>query len=160
MYNRTRIQLVILCCAGMSFSGCGPSQPSLADYNNTNIRKTRAAYGIYVMAHDFEAPDDENTFKEFLTTSKVAEVKMQRMGVSKNKILDIFVSERDGKPFKIRYGIDGIGDNPIVFETDGVNGKRFVAFADPRELEADDYEKCWAGEAIQEAAAPTLNRPD
>lgn len=127
-------------------SGCGDSgPPSLADYNNTNIRKLRGAYGMFLIAHDLRGPKSEEEFKEYLTTNPSAIAKMERTGVPQEKIPDIFISERDGQPFKVRYGLNGLEDHPIVFESVGVDGKRFVAFTTPREVENDEYEQLLAG---------------
>lgn len=124
-------------------SGCGETKHSIADQMNDNIKKVRGAYGIYLIAHNMQGPKNEEEFKEYLTTNRNAIVKLERMGVTEDEILDIFVSERDGQAFKIRYGWVGLGDHPMVFESEGVDGKRMVAYLPPRELDAVEYEKAW-----------------
>lgn len=136
----------VYCCflvPAILLAGCGESQPSLADYNNNNMKKLRGAYGLFLVSHNLRGPKDEEELKEFLTTSPDAIRKMERQGVPKDKILDIFVNERDGQPFKVKYGLNGLGDYPIVFEETGVDGKRFVAYTTPKELNNDEYEKAW-----------------
>lgn len=124
--------------------GCGGHEPpTLAEVNNTNIKKVRGAYGMYMILHGLSGPEDEQTFKEFLKTDAGAGVKLGRMGISQDKVDEMFISERDGEPFKIRYGLVGRGDYPIVFESKGVEGNRFVAFLTPREVNANEYETLW-----------------
>ena len=141
--------ILLICCAGLSVllaTGCGlNSGPSLADFNDNNIKKLRGAYGMYLVAHNLQGPKSEQDFKEFLTTSPSAIARMAKMGVSEDKILDIFISERDGQPFKVRYGLQGLADYPIIFEAEGVDNKRFVAFSTPRELGPEEYEAAWSG---------------
>lgn len=107
--------------------------------------RARAGYGMYMAAHGMKGPENEEQLKEYLTTSPGAAAKFDRMGIPTDNILDIFVSERDGQPFKIRYGVNGMGDFPIVFEAEGVDGMRMVAYSPPRELDAAAYEKAWGG---------------
>ena len=141
--------VLFACCGILAVvltTGCSSnSEPSLADHNDTNIKKLCGAYGMFLVSHNLRGPKDEVELKEFLTTSPGAIHKLEMMGVSKDGIADIFISDRDGQPFKVRYGLEGLEDHPIVFEAEGVDGKRLVAFSTPRELDADEYEKAWAG---------------
>lgn len=66
---------------------------------------------------------------------------MEREGVQKDRILDVFVSKRDGQPFKVKYGLNGLCDYPIVFEAEGVEGKRFVANTVTKELANEEYDE-------------------
>ncbi|MEM9412038.1 MAG: hypothetical protein AAGA30_13050, partial [Planctomycetota bacterium] len=60
---RLKRQRILWCCVAVVLSqGCGRSQPSLADYNNTNIQKLRAVYGAFIVAHDLEGPKDKAEF--------------------------------------------------------------------------------------------------
>lgn len=127
----------------VGIAGCGQSQPTLADINNSNIKRLRAAYGLYLIQHNLRGPESEEKLKEYLTTNAGAIAKMERQGVPKEQMLDIFINERDGKPFKVRYGLVGMGDHPIVFEEEGVDGKRLVAYSPPRELNKEEYEAAW-----------------
>lgn len=129
--------------------GCGGGNPvpSLADVNNTNMKKLRGAYGLYQLKHGLVGPKNEEEFKNYLKVDAGAKVKLGRMGVTPETVDDIFISERDGQPFKVRYGLKGLSDHAIVFEAEGVDGKRFVSFIEPRELDALEYERLWNGEA-------------
>lgn len=139
-----RTRLLILGLSLAFLIGCsGSKPPTLGEVNNTNIKKVRGAYGMFLILHGLNGPKDEETFKEFLKTDKGAGVKLGRMGISQDQVDEMFISERDGEPFKIRYGLVGRGDYPIVFESKGVDGKRFVAFLTPREVDAQEYEVLW-----------------
>ncbi len=126
--------------------GCAEDTPNarIAEYNSTNIQKLRNAYGLFMMAHESRGPDSKEELLDYLTSDRAAAVRLGRMGVALDEINDIFVCERDGKPFKIRYGVSGLeSDQAIIFESEGVEGKRMVAFLIPRELDDEEYEKYW-----------------
>ena len=137
----------------LTLVGCSPSAPSVsvADYNKTNILRLRNAYDMYMMEHGNRGPADEEAFKKFLTTDKAAGVRLGRMGVDVSKIDDIFVSERDGQPFKVRYGLQGLADHAIVFEAEGLEGKRMVALAEPREMDQAEYDDHFSGKIKPES---------
>ncbi|MEM9413804.1 MAG: hypothetical protein AAGA30_22030, partial [Planctomycetota bacterium] len=105
----------------------------------------RAVYGAFIVAHDLEGPKDKAEFLEYLTKDIGAKVKLGRMGVDQKDAATLFISERDGKPFNIRYGLKGLADHPIIFESEGVNGKRMVAFGTPREVDSEEYDELWSG---------------
>ena len=126
--------------------GCGSSVPSLKDLNDTNMRKLHSAYKIYMQRNELKGPADKDELVEFLTTNRTAKALLSRMGVEVDAIEDIFVSDRDGQPFKIRWGVEGIADHAIVFEAEGVGGKRMVAFTRTRELDDQEYEGYWSCE--------------
>lgn len=126
------------------FAGCSyQSGPTLADVNNTNIKKLRGAYGLFLIQHNLRGPESEEELKAYLRSDESALIKLARMGMTVDQIDSIFISERDGQPFKVRYGLRGMGDHAAVFEVEGVNGKRQVALA--KTIEADDaeYERLW-----------------
>jgi len=75
-------------------------------------------------------PKDEETFREFV--AGVSKKLLERIDVDPTQIDELFISERDGEPLKIRYGIKcGPFDDPqpVVFEQTGDDeGKRIVAW--------------------------------
>ena len=156
MNSRLGFLLCISVLLTILLPGCKKSGTDFAAIHNTNIKKARAAYNLYMVRHTMNGPKDEDELKKFLKTDADAKVKLERMGVSQDEVDAIFISERDGKPFKVRYGLKGIADHPIVFESVGVDGKRFVAFAVPRELDEAEYDQYWAQETETkpEVAAP------
>ena len=53
------------------------------------------------------------------------------MGIFQDEVAEILVSQRDGGPFRIRYGLSGLADRAMIFETTGVDGQRLLAFTSP-----------------------------
>ena len=129
-------------------AGCEKtSEPELSQFNTTNLERLHAGYCMFWMANGYRGPKDEQELKDFLTTDAGAKVRLERIGVSQDQVLGLFVNERDGQPFKVRYGVNGPGDKPVIFEAEGVNGMRFVAYDEPIELAQDEYERCWSGQS-------------
>lgn len=130
--------------------GCGAGDSkSVAAYNKTNIQKLRNAYSIYATTKG-KPPADEESLKEFLKTDEGTRIRLGRMGISVEEVDEIFVSERDQLAFKIRWKISGPKDHAIIFEAEGVDGMRMVAFYEPRELDEDEYNRHWNGEVQPE----------
>lgn len=147
MKSYSKWQILVLplfAAATLLLTGCTKTG-SVAHFNDTNIKRVRNCYSMYQSANGYKGPKDEAEFKEFLKTTKVAEVRLQRMGIDQNTIEDIFISERDGEPFKIRYGINGNKNNAIVFESVGVDGKRLVGLSPVLELDKSEYDSYWSG---------------
>ncbi len=124
--------------------GCGETPPGVK-YNSTNVRRVRTAYNIYARLNNLKGPTSEEEFKEFMKSDLTAKIRLERIGVKVEDFDEIFISERDGKPFKVRYGLKGTQDHAVVFEEEGVDGKRFIAFWDPVEVDPDEYDKHWSG---------------
>ena len=129
--------------------GCGEQLPGVK-FNQTNIRRLRTAYNIYARLNNLEGPKSEEEFKEFLKSDLTAKVRLERIGVDIASVDDIFISERDGKPFRIRYGLKGSKDQGVIFEEEGIDGKRFVALWDPVEVDAETYDQYWSGKKVAE----------
>ena len=142
--------LLSLLAVGMAFMlGCGRNPPGAA-YNKTNVRRLRTAYNIYTRLNDMKGPASEQDFKEFLKTDLTAKIRLERIGITLDEIDEIFNSERDGQPFRVRYGLNGTANHAVVFEAEGVGGKRYVAFWDPIEVESDEYDEYWSGKKLAE----------
>lgn len=75
------------------------------------------------------------------------------MGIDPNNKTSIWVSERDHKPFKVRYRVDSPfgGIAAVVFEQDGIGGKRQVGFNNSKVEEADEarYKDLWEGRGVE-----------
>ena len=132
--------------------GCGSPDPAdlLAEANDTNIQRLANLYQAYQSRHNWRGPQDEEEFKTFLKGWNPE--KLARIGVDPKAIDDVFISARDGQPFKIRYGVPGhvLGsDAPVVFEATGVDGRRMVGFLNmtSREVDAEEYDRLWSGAA-------------
>ncbi|MEM9941651.1 MAG: hypothetical protein AAF939_08675, partial [Planctomycetota bacterium] len=89
----------------------------------------------------YKGPVDKTEFMEFLN-GDFGEGFMKYLKLDPANVEDLLISERDGKPFKFRWGVRGgrYSDEPIVFEELGVDGKRMVGFSGFRFVEASDSE--------------------
>ena len=129
----------LIACFVLGNSGCGDNLPTLADLNDSNIRRVHSVYKMYMNNNAMRGPKDKETLISYVKNDNTARVLVGRMEINPDEIESIFVSERDGQEFKIRWGLIGIADHAIVFESEGVEGKRLVAFSKPRELDAEEY---------------------
>lgn len=134
-------------------AGCTKSSPesTLASLNESNVQRLTNLYFAYQKSHDFNGPKDEQDFRQFV--QGISADKLQRIGVDPTSIDGVFVSERDAQPFKIRYRVKGsiMGtQEPVVFESQGVDGKRMVGFLNmtQREVDAAEYDQLWGSKAV------------
>lgn len=100
----------------------------------SRLRVLSAAYLDYAAARG-QGPENQGELRKHLANSLAAQITLQRLGVDDSPSL--FVSERDGAPFVVRYGVpiqvmQGTRAAPIALEATGRQGTRFVAFADGR----------------------------
>lgn len=129
--------------------------------NKSNIQRVANLYSAYQNIVSGAGPADEKAFKEFV--SQYAKDKLKMMGIDPNNTESIFISERDGQPFKIRYKVAGSRGAvaPVAFEQTGKDGKKQVAFTGGSESKVEDcddakYNDLWAGKYTSApAAAPT-----
>jgi hypothetical protein len=142
--------LLVVC----TLVGCGGSvNPSeaVAAANSNNIQRVTNLYLAYQTENDWVGPLDETKFKEFIRG--LSPPTLTRIGVDPGKVDEVFISERDGQLFKIRYKVVGnmMGSTePVVFESVGVSGNRMVGFLsmEQREVGNDEYEALLAGKAL------------
>lgn len=137
--------------AGIVFIGsCTSDDPAsrVAAMNDSNIRRLANLYVAHQTRHGGSGPKDEQAFKEFIRKG-IARHRLEMMLVDPEKLEDLFRSERDGKPFVIRYGVSGglTTTEPVVFEQEGRDGKRKVAFTNGPVEEVDNarYEQLLKG---------------
>lgn len=131
--------------------GCSNSSDpgdAVAQANATNLRRLASLYFAYQSENNWRGPADEAQFKKFI--QGVDPAKLNRVGIDPAKIDEIFINERDGQPFKIRYGVLGNvrgSTEPVVFEATGEGGNRMVGFLDmqQREVDAAEYDRLLAG---------------
>jgi hypothetical protein len=143
--------------------GCGrglDSDAALARVNSTNIQRLANLYLTFQMKNDWRGPADETEFKQFISSYNPK--KLNRIGIDPAALDELFLNERDGEPFKIRYGVAGSAmgsSQPVVFESVGVGGKRLVGFLNmqQRAVEAAEYNELWAGK--DPSAEPEPGRP-
>jgi hypothetical protein len=141
--------MVCLLAMGLSL-GCGGADPAdlLAAANDSNVQRLANLYEAFQSRHNWRGPKDEEEFKSFLKGWNPK--KLSNIGVDPNAVDDVFISSRDGKSFKVRYGVPGhiMGSNAaVVFETIGVDGRRMVGFLNmtKREVDNAEYDRLWSG---------------
>lgn len=136
-------------------TGCSNSsdpESALASVNETNLQRLANLYFTFQSKHEWRGPRDETEFKAFLRSYNPA--KLKRIGIDPGGIDALFICERDGEPFKIRYGVAGSvmgSSEPVVFESTGDGGKCLVGFLNmqQREVDAAEYDSLWSAAAPQ-----------
>ena len=142
----------LLAVSLLFLSGCvggANNEGTLAELNSKNIQRLVNMYYAFQSSHEWRGPDDEEEFKEFI--KNYPKRKLERIGIDASQVDDLFINERDGEPFKVKYQVEGnmMGcSEAVVFEQTGVNGKKMIGFLDmvQEEFDDSDYEKIWAGE--------------
>jgi hypothetical protein len=134
------------------------AESALASANGTNLQRLSNLYMGFQSENNWRGPADEAEFKKFLHSYNPAN--LQRIGIDPSKIDELFISERDGQPFKIRYGVPGnvMGSSePVVFEATGDGSTRLVGFLNmtQREVDAAEYDALWGAKP---AAKPIASR--
>lgn len=147
-----RLLVAYFLLAALALSGCNSSNPesTLASLNESNVQRLSNLYFGYQKKFEFNGPKDEQDFRLFV--QGISPEKLQRIGIDPASIDSIFISERDGQPFNIRYRVKGslAGSNePVIFESQGVDGKRMVGFLNmtQREVDAAEYDQLWGSKA-------------
>jgi hypothetical protein len=128
-------------------SGCSSGSnvaKDLAAMNGSNIQRLSNLYAAFQTYNGGRGPNDEVEFKKFIADFDAGKLTM--MGVDKDKV---FTSERDGKPFKVRYRVGGGRGAvvPVVFEQNGTGGTKQVGYTGGKTDDVDDasYQLLWAG---------------
>ena len=131
-------------------AGCGREDPTnrVAAMNDSNIKRLANLYMAHQMRRGSKGPANEAAFKEFIKNG-MAPHRLEMMQVNPNNADALFISERDGQPFVVRYGLSGgtMTALPVVFEQQGEGGKRLVAFTNGsvEEVDAARYEELLEG---------------
>jgi hypothetical protein len=131
-------------------TGCGDDTANqVAAMNKSNIQRLANLYAAYQNYHGGPGPANEAEFKEFIKKFNPAQLTM--MHVDPNNLDGLFTSDRDGKPFAIRYSVGGGRGSvdAVVFEQEGKGGKKQVGYTNSKVEEVDDaaYADLWAGKA-------------
>ena len=146
-----KLKLEFVFVAVLALVICGCKSESAVDLvkqaNSSNIQKLANLYNQYQAEHAFIGPDSIESFRNYIEND-VPDFIKERIELTSTD--DIFVSERDGQPFKIRLEVVGSARGcrePAIFEAEGRNGKYMVGFLDmtTREVEKNEYEDLWAG---------------
>jgi len=145
--------LAAVLIAGLS--GCADkTAKEVAAMNPTNMHRLANLYAAHQNYKGGKGPSSEADFKEFI--KKFDAEKLTMMGVNSAEVDKLFVSERDGKPFKIRYNVGGGRGSvdPVVFETEGQAGMKQVGYTGGKVDEVDEatYQQLLAGKTSTAAA--------
>jgi hypothetical protein len=112
---------------------------SATDFVSCGITSVRPFFvPITLVIWNGQGPKDEADLTKFIKEFDPAKLKM--MGIDPGDVGKLLVSERDGKPFRVRYGVGGGRGSvsPVVFEQDGKDGKKQVGFTGGKVEDVDD----------------------
>jgi hypothetical protein len=163
-----RCQCLVLCLFSLTFLGCGGDDVSDAfrEMNKLNMQKLTNSYVMFASVNGGVGPKDADELKNFIKTDERVP---PRLGMSSSDLEDldsIFISDADGEPFKIRFGLKIQLDedrSPLIFDDVGVDGMRRVALANNEILEVSDakkYDRMWTGRASNKDAGPDESEID
>lgn len=153
-FNLVRLGgLFVLVGVMTSLIGCGDGDTpnaAISKANKTNSQRLANLYLMHQMKNKFQGPKDEAAFKAFI--QQAGDEVLEPMGVDPNSVDELFVSERDGQPFVIRYGVTGGprgSTEAVIFEQTGEGGKRMVGFLNmvQREVDASEYDQLLSAKA-------------
>lgn len=155
--SRRRLLLLPVAVAAAA-CGCydGNLRRQVAAMNDSRIKQLANLFRFYQATNGWVGPKDEGTLRTFVQSAPKKNLDM--MGIDPAAFDQLLVSERDGKPFRVRWGvtIGPLEEQAVVFEAEGREGKRLVAFtgAKSEEVEGDRYDRLWNGEAVNVTIAP------
>lgn len=146
--------LALLVVVPIAMTGCGdPIVDGVAAMNKTKLQQLYNCYKLYSNNHGYQGPVDKEALTTFLLQDQF-KTNLKRMQIDRENLDDLFLNDRDGKPFKVRWAVNGFGDKAVIFEEEGVDGKRWVALQEPREVDAKEYEALWTGKQKVETVLP------
>jgi hypothetical protein len=121
-------------------AGCGDSEQ---EEQQSNLRSLAAYYNQYRAHHRGQLPADEKDFKNFIAKS----------GGNTANVDSVFVSNRDGKSYAIKYRSDKSWRHPdiIAYEQEGRDGTREVAtvVGGYEKLSEDEFQKQMTAGAVK-----------
>ena len=155
MQRRRTALTTFVASAALLLVGCSrdTTADDVAKLNKSNIQRLANFYsGMqngYASTKGSNPPKDEAEFKEYVRAYPADKLKM--MGVDAGNIDELFKSERDGKPFKIRYKVGGGRGSvaPVIFEQDGKDGKKQVGFTggNVEDVDQSTYDQYFSGKS-------------
>jgi len=102
---RLRLTAAALLAGLAGCSGGNSVADKVAAMNPSNIHRLSNLYAAHQMFKNGQGPADEAAFKGFVREFPADKLKM--MGVDPNNGDAVFSSDRDGKPFQVRYQVGG-----------------------------------------------------
>ena len=122
----------LLVAALAVMAGCGQSprdaKSIIREANDVNGRRLANLYGQYQAIHG-HSPRTEQAFRKGIEAR--GHSALDEMGVPTGDLSLLFISERDGQPFEIRYAAPYVPGSrqALVFESRGLDGNRAVYFS-------------------------------
>ena len=121
MSSSLRLVSLAALVAFLFVSGCGKSQQTVQV--ESNIKALTVAYGRFFQSNRGQPPANEEELRAF-----VAKMPTDQLGVKDPA--SMWVSSRDKQPYVVVYGTNPNPPGPsgpvVVYESKGVNGRRFV----------------------------------
>jgi len=143
----------------LSLGGCSSDsvQSKVAAMNTSNIKRVANLFAAYQNTQGGQGPKDVETIVAF--AKSIPPDALHNMKIDENNLNALFISERDDKPFRIKFGaIRGAMSPhiPIIFEEQGVGDTRQVAWTNARveELGAAEYQRLWSEKEVPVSAGP------
>jgi hypothetical protein len=161
MYSRVLACIVV----GLAVAVCGCNRDRTAELvgemNKSNVQRLANLYAAHQNYKSGRGPASESDFREFIKSYDPN--KLQMMGINPDALDQLFTSEVDGKPLKVRYGVGGGrgSKDAVVFDEVGANGKRRVGYTGGTVEEVDDAtaNQLLAGKPKTESTASTGGGP-
>jgi len=150
MYRQSCFMICFVFLFSVGCSG-GKVAERIAEMNSTPIKKLITCYSFYQSRNNFRGPKDEAALREFIADDK-NQKGFDRAGIDTSDIDALFISERDGQPFKIKYGVPGSPMGfvePLIFESEGVDGEVMVGFGGATKRGSRNMDKRFLGEALE-----------
>jgi hypothetical protein len=119
--------------------GCGSDE--LESPTAAKLRTISNLYLTYAIGKNGQGPESEEGFKKYLRG--LTDDILVPAGVDRKEIDSLFISERDGQPFVVLYGlkitgISGKSGSVLAHEKTGKNGKRLVALSNTKVEHVDE----------------------
>lgn len=153
--TRFDFRLFVVLGTALLFAGCGGADADsmIAAANDTNVKRLATMYTFFHIQNKSKGPKNEEQLRTFIESQDAKRLK--RGGIDASKLDELFVSERDGEPFVVRYGVNTVVFGPplpVIFESTGIDGMRQVGFSDGpmKEVDEDEYDRLMAGKADKE----------
>jgi hypothetical protein len=165
MDSLCRFRLLTIVIAGLLVGeiGCSRNKSArdVAAMNTSNIQRLANMYAAFQNYKGGRGPNDEAEFKAFI--QGYDPTKLSMMNIDTNNVDGVFVSDRDGKPFKIKYKVGGGRGSvdPVIFEQEGKDGTKQVAFTGGRVDSLDDAasQQLWDGKGKSQPATNPSTGP-
>lgn len=115
----------------LGWMGCGGGSRESLQREQSTLKPLAILYGQYIGQHRGQPPPNEEAFRKFIEAQPPEMLK----SLNVSSVDELFVSSRDGKPYKILYGEaakkgppGGPAGSPVIaYEQEGQGGRRWVA---------------------------------